>query len=60
MRVELGETLTGVARRAMARPAAERFDPVVCCDPRGRYVGVVKVERLIDGMAALLQIEPEL
>jgi EAL domain-containing protein (putative c-di-GMP-specific phosphodiesterase class I) len=51
MRVELGESVEGVARRAMRRPYEERFDPVVCCDPRGRYVGVVKVEWLVEGLA---------
>jgi EAL domain-containing protein (putative c-di-GMP-specific phosphodiesterase class I) len=60
LRVELGESIASVSRRAMTRPFDERFDPVVCCDPRGRYVGVVKVERLIDGLAALLEIETEL
>jgi hypothetical protein len=44
----------------MTRPFEERFDPVVCCDPRGRYVRVVKVGRLIDGLAALLDIENEI
>ena len=60
MRVELGESIASVSRRAMTRPFDERFDPVVCCDPRGRYVGVVKVERLIDGLAALLEMEIEI
>src|SRR4051812_29482022 len=60
MKVELGESIAGVSRRAMTRPFEERFDPVVCCDPRGRYVGVVKVERLIDGLAGLLDIENEI
>jgi EAL domain-containing protein (putative c-di-GMP-specific phosphodiesterase class I) len=54
MRVELGDSITGVSRRAMNRRFEERFDPVVCCDSRGRYVGVVKVERLVDGLAGLL------
>src|SRR4051794_11361083 len=51
MRVELGESAERVSRRAMARPFDERFDPVVCCDTRGRYVGVVKVEWLVEGLA---------
>jgi EAL domain-containing protein (putative c-di-GMP-specific phosphodiesterase class I) len=55
MRVDLRESLMGVARRAMERPAAERFDPVVGCDARGRYVGVVPVERLVEGLAALVE-----
>jgi EAL domain-containing protein (putative c-di-GMP-specific phosphodiesterase class I) len=57
MKVELGEDMANVARRAMTRPFAERFDPLVCCDARGRYVGIVKVERLIDGLAALVEID---
>jgi EAL domain-containing protein (putative c-di-GMP-specific phosphodiesterase class I) len=57
MRVDLREGLAGVARRAITRPFAERFDPLVCCDGRGRYVGIVKVERLIEGLAALLDTE---
>jgi EAL domain-containing protein (putative c-di-GMP-specific phosphodiesterase class I) len=55
MRVGLGEEPAGVARRAMARASAERFDPLVCCDGRGRYIGVVKVERLIEALAALAE-----
>jgi EAL domain-containing protein (putative c-di-GMP-specific phosphodiesterase class I) len=54
MRADLRESLAAVARRAMSRPPAERFDPVVCCDARGRYVGVVKVERLVEGLTAVV------
>jgi EAL domain-containing protein (putative c-di-GMP-specific phosphodiesterase class I) len=54
MRADLRESLAAVARRAMERPVAERFDPVVCCDARGRYVGVVKVERLVEGLTAVV------
>jgi EAL domain-containing protein (putative c-di-GMP-specific phosphodiesterase class I) len=57
MRVELGEDVVTVARRAMTRPFGERFDPVVCCDGRGRYIGLVKVERLVEGLTALVQPE---
>ena len=55
MRADLRESLAAVARRAMERPVAERFDPVVCCDARGRYVGVVKVERLVEGLTAVVE-----
>lgn len=41
-----------VARRAMSRPAARRFDPVVVCDELGRAVGVLRLERLVDHLAA--------
>jgi EAL domain-containing protein (putative c-di-GMP-specific phosphodiesterase class I) len=36
-----------VAARAMARPAADRFDPLVCVDDRGHYVGVLRIEQLV-------------
>ena len=32
---------------AMARPAADRFDPLVCVDDRGHYVGVLRIEQLV-------------
>jgi len=41
-----------LARRAMLRPPATRFHPVVVCDGCGRYVGLVRVERLVDALAA--------
>ncbi|NAZ84199.1 EAL domain-containing protein, partial [Kineococcus sp. R8] len=40
-----------VAERAVARPAATRFDPVVCTDATGRYVGVVGVEDVLLDLA---------
>jgi len=40
-----------VARRAALRPPATRFDPVVCCDARGRYLGLVRIERLVFALA---------
>lgn len=41
-----------VARRAMTRPADRRFDPVVVIDDVGRLVGIVRVERLVEALAA--------
>jgi hypothetical protein len=55
LRVDLRESVIAVARRAMERAPGERFDPVVCCDARGRYEGVVSVERLVEGLAALVE-----
>jgi EAL domain-containing protein (putative c-di-GMP-specific phosphodiesterase class I) len=40
-----------VARRAIARPSEQRFDPLACCDERGRLLGVVRVERLVEALA---------
>ncbi len=41
-----------LARRAMLRPLSTRFDPIVCCDVRGRYLGIVRIERLVTALAA--------
>ncbi|WP_337060788.1 EAL domain-containing protein [Kineococcus sp. G2] len=40
------------AARAVSRPAAVRFDPLVCTDATGRYVGVVGVEDVVLDLAA--------
>ncbi len=40
-----------VARRAMTRPVEARFDPLVVCDGRGRYVGVLTIDRLMNALA---------
>jgi len=51
LRVEPVESVAAVARRAMGRPRASRFDPLLCCDGMGRYRGVVRVERLLESLA---------
>lgn len=51
LRVQAVESVAAVARRAMDRPRACRFDPLLCCDGRGRYCGVVRVERLLEALA---------
>ncbi len=40
-----------LARRVVARPGGRRFDPIVCCDERGRVVGLLRVERLLTVLA---------
>ena len=47
-----GEDAAALARRAMSRPRATRFDPVICCDDAGRYLGPIEIERLIEVLAA--------
>jgi hypothetical protein len=43
-----GEEPVSVAvKRAQLRPQPERLRPLVCCDENGRYVGVVRIERLL-------------
>lgn len=59
MRVEGRESLATVARRALTRPPTQRFDPLVCCDGRGAYVGLVTVERLIERLAVLVEGKEE-
>jgi EAL domain-containing protein (putative c-di-GMP-specific phosphodiesterase class I) len=44
-------TLVETARRAMARPEAGRFDPVVCIDETGHVIGVVAVQDLVLALA---------
>jgi hypothetical protein len=41
-----------VVARAMARPAADRFDPLVCVDDRGHYLGVLRIEQLVHRLLA--------
>ncbi len=47
-----GEDAAALARRAMARPRETRFDPVICCDDTGRYLGPIEIERLVEVLAA--------
>lgn len=35
------------AERAMTRERPERFDPVICCDGLGAYLGTVGIDRLL-------------
>ena len=44
--------LAAVSRRAMGRPTSRRFDPLMCCDDAGRYAGLVRMERVVDALAA--------
>lgn len=39
--------VSDVVQAALSRPAPRRFDPVVCTDGTGRYLGVLRLERLI-------------
>jgi hypothetical protein len=43
--------IAAASRRAMARPPARRFDPLVCWDEMGRYAGLVRMERMVDALA---------
>ena len=52
------ERLADVARRLAARPAGGRGAPVVLCDERARFVGLVTVERLLGRLADALDGGP--
>jgi EAL domain-containing protein (putative c-di-GMP-specific phosphodiesterase class I) len=47
MTVVAGEQAGDVVARAMTRPPHTRFDPLVCVDEIGVYVGLVHVEHLV-------------
>ncbi len=47
LRVSATAEVVDVATRAMTRPSETRFDPVVCGDAYGHYLGVVRPERLM-------------
>jgi EAL domain-containing protein (putative c-di-GMP-specific phosphodiesterase class I) len=40
------------AQRAVTRPVGQRFAPLVCIDDAGRFVGLVRMERVMDFLAA--------
>jgi EAL domain-containing protein (putative c-di-GMP-specific phosphodiesterase class I) len=46
LRAQSSDDAAGTLQRAMARPPALRFDPVVCTDAAGAVVGLLRVEDL--------------
>ena len=50
--VQFDEALTDVARRAVARPSDDRLRPLVVGDAQGRYMGIVRIERLLEALAS--------
>ncbi len=54
MRVLVSEAPEDLARRAMTRASHQRFDPIVACDERGRYVGLLEADRLIHLLSRLV------
>jgi len=54
MRVLVSEAPEELARRAMTRASHQRFDPIVACDERGRYVGLLEADRLIHLLSRLV------
>lgn len=54
LRTSLDTPLTHLARQISSRPAARRFDPVVCTGTDGTYLGVIDVEQLLRVLADLV------
>jgi EAL domain-containing protein (putative c-di-GMP-specific phosphodiesterase class I) len=54
MSVSLATTIPDVAHRALARAPDHRFEPVVCVDPAGRTLGIVRIERVLELLARLV------
>lgn len=55
LRARPSDGVVDLARRLVARPEAVRFDPVVVVDDLGRAVGVVRAERVVARLLALLE-----
>jgi EAL domain-containing protein (putative c-di-GMP-specific phosphodiesterase class I) len=52
LRVGPAEPIAATLQRALARPPAQRFDPVLCADPAGRVLGLVRVDDLASAAAS--------
>ncbi|MFD2092720.1 EAL domain-containing protein [Blastococcus deserti] len=46
LRVQPSTGVTDALQRALTRPPAVRFDPVLCTDPTGHVVGLLRIEDL--------------
>lgn len=58
MRVNVDTEPAEAARRAMVRVPSSRLHPLVCTDNAGRYLGVVRVERLVEHLAERAEARP--
>lgn len=47
MRVNLDTPVVQALMRAITRDASRRYEPVMCTDNAGRFIGIVPIERLI-------------
>ena len=55
MRVMISVAPDAVARRAMTRPYGQRFDPLVACDGRGRYLGLLATDQLVHLLSRMIK-----
>ncbi|MCW2636650.1 MAG: Diguanylate phosphodiesterase, protein [Blastococcus sp.] len=52
LRVHPSASVVDTLQRALTRPPGQRFDPVVCTDPAGAVVGLLRIEDLAAGALA--------
>ena len=52
LQAHLTDDVAATLQRAMTRPPAQRFDPVLCTDATGALVGLLRVEDLAAAVAA--------
>lgn len=52
LRINVDTPIDAVARRALTRHVGQRFDPLVVTDNAGRYVGVVRMERIVHQLSS--------
>lgn len=50
--VHVDTSVSDTVTRALARPRATRFSPIACTDAAGRFVGILRIERLMEHLAA--------
>jgi EAL domain-containing protein (putative c-di-GMP-specific phosphodiesterase class I) len=51
LQVSVDTPVTEAAHRAINRPREHRFHPLVCTDDAGRFVGLVRMERVVEFLA---------
>jgi EAL domain-containing protein (putative c-di-GMP-specific phosphodiesterase class I) len=56
MRVHVDTPVPDAAERAITRPSGQRFHPMLCVDGTGRFVGVVRMERVLTYLTARLDL----
>lgn len=49
--VNVEAPVAAAAHRCLTRPRRQRFHPLACCDGAGRYLGLVRVERILHALA---------
>jgi hypothetical protein len=52
VRVKRESALSAVAQRAVTRPASHRLDVLACVDDDGKFLGCIRVERMLVALAA--------